>query len=85
VRFKPVSAAALTPIAMQGLHDEFRRALDAGVYEPLLLCAAYILDFTVIHSFREHFHTFNVAARSSARRKARRSGLRRSPPAIASA
>lgn len=52
VRFKPVSAA-LTPLAMQGLHDEFRRALDAGLYEPLLLCAAYILDFTVIHPFRD--------------------------------
>jgi Fic family protein len=52
VRFKPVSAA-LTPRAMQGLHDEFRRALDAGLYEPLLLCAAYILDFTVIHPFRD--------------------------------
>jgi Fic family protein len=52
VRFKPVSAA-LTPLAMQGLHDKFRRALDAGLYEPLLLCAAYILDFTVIHPFRD--------------------------------
>ena len=38
---------------MQDLHEEFRRALDAGVYEPLLLCAAYILDFTVIHPFRD--------------------------------
>ena len=52
VRFTPVSAA-LTPRAMQSLHEEFRRALDAGVYEPLLLCAAYILDFTVIHPFRD--------------------------------
>ncbi len=52
VRFTPVSAA-LTPQAMQDLHEEFRRALDAGVYEPLLLCAAYILDFTVIHPFRD--------------------------------
>jgi Fic family protein len=52
VRFTPVSAA-LTPQAMQSLHEEFRRALDAEVYEPLLLCAAYILDFTVIHPFRD--------------------------------
>lgn len=52
MRFTPVSAA-LTPQAMQNLHEEFRRALDAGVYEPLLLCAAYILDFTVIHPFRD--------------------------------
>jgi Fic family protein len=52
VRFRPVSAS-LTPQAMQSLHEEFRRALDAEVYEPLLLCAAYILDFTVIHPFRD--------------------------------
>lgn len=52
VRFMPVSAA-LTPQAMQDLHKELRHALDAGVYEPLLLCAAYILDFTVIHPFRD--------------------------------
>jgi Fic family protein len=52
VRFTPVSAA-LTPQAMQSLHEELRRALDAEVYEPLLLCAAYILDFTVIHPFRD--------------------------------
>jgi Fic family protein len=52
VRFTPVSPA-LTPEAMQNLHKELRSALDAGVYEPLLLCAAYILDFTVIHPFRD--------------------------------
>ncbi len=52
VRFKPVSAA-LTPKAMDDLHREFRRVLDAGPYAPLLLCAAYVLDFTVIHPFRD--------------------------------
>ena len=52
VRFKPVSAA-LTPQAMDDLHREFRRALDTGPYSPLLLCAAYVLDFTVIHPFRD--------------------------------
>jgi Fic family protein len=52
VRFMPVSAA-LTPRAMEDLHAELRRALDAGIYEPLLLCAAYVLDFTVIHPFRD--------------------------------
>lgn len=52
VRFTPVSAA-LTPQAMHDLHRELRRALDAALYEPLLLCAAYILDFTVIHPFRD--------------------------------
>jgi len=52
VRFKPV-AAALTPQAMQELHTEFHRELDARTYAPLLLCAAYVLDFTVIHPFRD--------------------------------
>lgn len=52
VRFKPVSAA-LTPTAMEDLHGDFRRALDTGIYSPLLLCAAYVLDFTVIHPFRD--------------------------------
>jgi Fic family protein len=52
VRFTPVSAA-LTPQAMRDLHREFTRALQAGTYSPLLLCAAYVLDFTVIHPFRD--------------------------------
>jgi Fic family protein len=52
VRFKPV-AAFLTPKAMDDLHSEFRRALDSGPYSSLLLCAAYVLDFTVIHPFRD--------------------------------
>ena len=52
VRFTPVSAT-LTPKAMQNLHSELARALQAGTYSPLLLCAAYVLDFTVIHPFRD--------------------------------
>jgi Fic family protein len=52
VRFTPVSAD-LTPQAMSDLHAGFQHALDGRVYEPLLLCAAYILDFTVIHPFRD--------------------------------
>jgi len=51
-RFKPVSAA-LTPRAMRDLHEDFRGALEARTYTPLLLCAAYVLDFTVIHPFRD--------------------------------
>jgi Fic family protein len=52
VRFTPVSAV-LTPQAMHDLHKELSRALQAGTYSPLLLCAAYVLDFTVIHPFRD--------------------------------
>jgi Fic family protein len=52
IRFTPVSAA-LTPPAMQDLHRQFVRALQDATYAPLLLCAAYVLDFTVIHPFRD--------------------------------
>lgn len=51
-RFTPVSAA-LTPDAMRDLHERFGRALAGGTYDPLLLSAAYVLDFTVIHPFRD--------------------------------
>jgi len=51
-RFTPVSAAD-TPMAMRTLHESFNRALADGVYPPLLLCAAYVLDFTIIHPFRD--------------------------------
>ena len=36
---------------MQGLHDRFNRALQAGQYEPLLMIPAYVLDFLCIHPF----------------------------------
>ncbi len=52
IRFVPVTAM-LTPQAMNDLHDGFRDALVDGVYSPLLLAAAYVLDFTVIHPFRD--------------------------------
>jgi Fic family protein len=51
-RFTPVSAVS-TPQAMQDAHEGFRRAQKLGIYEPALLCAAYVLDFTVIHPFRD--------------------------------
>ncbi len=51
-RFTPVTAAA-TPEAMRELHECFRLALADGTYSSLLLCAAYVLDFTVIHPFRD--------------------------------
>jgi len=51
-RFTPVSAVD-TPAAMRELHDRFGEALAEGTYPPLLLSAAYVLDFTVIHPFRD--------------------------------
>ena len=51
-RFKPVSAGD-TAAAMDQLHAGFARALADGTYPPLLLAAAYVLDFLVIHPFRD--------------------------------
>jgi Fic family protein len=51
-RFRPVSAQ-LTPQAMEDLHAGFARVTQAELYSPLLLSAAYVLDFLVIHPFRD--------------------------------
>lgn len=52
VRFKPL-AAHFTPDAMAQLHDAYRTTLDACTVEPLLLVAAYVLDFLCIHPFAD--------------------------------
>lgn len=52
VRFAPVSAAE-TPAAMSELHALFGRARNEAIYHHLLLSAAYVLDFLVIHPFRD--------------------------------
>ncbi|HEV7492148.1 Fic family protein [Baekduia sp.] len=51
-RFRPVSAAD-TPTAMKDLHAGFARAMQEGRHAPLLLVATYVLDFLVIHPFRD--------------------------------
>jgi hypothetical protein len=43
----------LTPQAMDGLHRGFNGARAQGRYPELLLTAAYVLDFLVIHPFRD--------------------------------
>ena len=50
VRFIPV-AAYETARAMEQLHERFGLAREAGKIEPLLLIAAYVLDFLCIHPF----------------------------------
>ncbi|MBK5233715.1 MAG: Fic family protein [Thermoleophilia bacterium] len=52
VRFVPVSANE-TPAAMAELHDAFNEAERQQKYHHLLLTAAYVLDFLVIHPFRD--------------------------------
>jgi Fic family protein len=51
-RFEPVKKAD-TPRAMQELHERFERVWPAGEYNQLLLLAAYVFDFLVIHPFQD--------------------------------
>ena len=52
VRFRPL-AAHLTADAMRRLHERFRADWDASQIEPLMIIAAYVLDFLCIHPFRD--------------------------------
>jgi Fic family protein len=52
VRFTPVSAFE-TPAAMDELHRRFDEAWQADRHHRLLLVAAYVLDFLVIHPFTD--------------------------------
>ncbi|MBU2446576.1 MAG: Fic family protein [Bacteroidetes bacterium] len=52
VRFKPLSAFE-TPSAMDKLHTLFETEINKSNVEPLLLIAAYILDFLCIHPFKD--------------------------------
>lgn len=52
IRFTPV-APHLTEDAMRSLHDRFDKAMASQEFEPLLLIAAYVLDFLCIHPFRD--------------------------------
>ena len=50
VVFRPVSAFA-TPAAVEDLCGDFAQATAAATVDPLLTCAAFILDFLCIHPF----------------------------------
>ena len=52
IRFRPVLKAD-TPRAMQELHERFDRAWHEGEYHRLLLLAAYVFDFLMIHPFQD--------------------------------
>jgi Fic family protein len=52
VRFRPVSPFE-TRIAMESLHAAFDGARRDGVHHPLLLVAAYVFDFLMIHPFQD--------------------------------
>lgn len=50
IRFRTVPAHQ-TPEAMETLHRRFREHRERGDVEPLILIAAYVLDFLCIHPF----------------------------------
>ncbi len=52
VRFRPVDPAD-TPRAMDELIDRYERAARSEGHHPLLLMAAYIFDFLMIHPFQD--------------------------------
>lgn len=52
VRFKPVTAAE-TPAGMEELFELFDRAWSENRHHPLLLLAAWVFDFLMIHPFQD--------------------------------
>jgi Fic family protein len=51
MRFSPVAAAHLTPMAMHELVTRYRSVLDQHLADPLVLVPLVILDFLCIHPF----------------------------------
>jgi len=52
VRFRPVPAH-LVDHSMRDLHDALRKSWEIGTVDPLVLTAAYILDFLCVHPFTD--------------------------------
>ncbi len=52
VRFYPM-AASQTAEAMEALCASFSRALDDGLYDPLMLIPVFVVDFLSIHPFTD--------------------------------
>jgi Fic family protein len=52
VRFHPVSAAQ-TPAATRALVDGYADVLNRQEHHPLIVVAAFVLDFTIVHPFAD--------------------------------
>ena len=52
VRFRPAGAVE-TPMAMDMLCENYRRAVDAGRFDSLLLTPLFIFDFLCVHPFHD--------------------------------
>ncbi len=52
IRFKPTSAFQ-TPMAMQNLEDDYKKVMDMGQADPLIVIPMVVLDFLCIHPFSD--------------------------------
>ena len=52
VRFRPASAVE-TPMAMDKLCENYRRAIEVGTFDSLLLIPMFVFDFLCIHPFHD--------------------------------
>ena len=52
VRFRPASAVE-TPLAMETLCANYRRAIDAARFDSLLLISMFVFDFLCVHPFHD--------------------------------
>ncbi len=51
-RFVP-TPAAMTPDAIEAICEEYRKQMDAGTYDPLLVSLVFAFDFVSIHPFND--------------------------------
>lgn len=52
VRFRPASAVE-TPMAMESLCENYRKAIDAERFDSLLLIPMFVFDFLCVHPFHD--------------------------------
>lgn len=52
IRFKPTSAFK-TPMEMQELEDDYKKVMDQGQVDPLIVIPMVVLDFLCIHPFSD--------------------------------
>ena len=51
-RFVP-TPAAMTPAVAETICEEYRKQMDAGTYDPLLVSLVFVFDFVSIHPFND--------------------------------
>ena len=51
-RFVP-TPAAMTPVAVEAICEEYRKQMNAATYDPLLVSLVFVFDFVSIHPFND--------------------------------